>query len=60
VRLAFLVGMDTMLWVCCGITCASILLALLFLPRRSRAIVEPAAEPAQSEREADREHLQVA
>ena len=34
-RSAFVAGMDTMLWVCCGIALASAVLALVFLPRRA-------------------------
>jgi DHA2 family multidrug resistance protein-like MFS transporter len=33
-RTAFIQSMDTMLWVCCGITVVSAVLALIFLPRR--------------------------
>ena len=33
-RTAFVQSMDTMLWVCCGITVVSAVLALIFLPRR--------------------------
>ena len=34
VRIAFVHGLDAMLWVCGGIALASAILALLFLPRR--------------------------
>ena len=34
-RSAFVAGVDTMLWVCCGIALASAILALMFLPRRA-------------------------
>ena len=34
-RSAFVAGVDTMLWVCCGIALASAILALVFLPRRA-------------------------
>ena len=44
VRVAFVHGMNIMLWVCGGIALASALLALAFLPRRSR----PAAGLAES------------
>jgi EmrB/QacA subfamily drug resistance transporter len=40
VRTAFVHGMDSMLWVCCGIALAAALLAVVFLPRRA---AEPAA-----------------
>src|SRR5580704_3105548 len=36
VRSAFVHGMDLMLWTCCGIAVACAVLALLFLPRRTR------------------------
>jgi len=41
VRLAFIHGMDTMLWTCGGIALASALLALAFLPRRAASPAEP-------------------
>ena len=37
VRTAFVHGLDIMLWTCGGIALASALLALVFLPRRTRA-----------------------
>ena len=37
VRTAFVHGLDIMLWTCAGIALASALLALVFLPRRTRA-----------------------
>jgi MFS transporter, DHA2 family, multidrug resistance protein len=49
VRLAYVHGLDVMLWVCGGIAIASALLALAFLPGRTSAPAEPAAagtEPA--------------
>jgi MFS transporter, DHA2 family, multidrug resistance protein len=42
VRTAFVHGMDIMLWTCGGIALASALLALAFLPRRTRAAAGPA------------------
>jgi hypothetical protein len=36
VRSAFVHGMDLMLWTCAGIAIACALLAVLFLPRRTR------------------------
>ena len=44
VRTAFVHGLDIMLWTCAGIALASALLALAFLPRRTR----PAAAQAES------------
>ena len=43
VRNAYVHGLDVMLWVCAGIAVASALLALAFLPGRTRAAGEPAA-----------------
>jgi hypothetical protein len=45
VRHAFVVGMDTMLWVCGGIALVSAILAVIFLPRRAGGAAEPAATP---------------
>ncbi|MNL69912.1 hypothetical protein D3C87_1948360 [compost metagenome] len=42
VRSAFVQGMQHMLWICAGIAAAGILLALVFLPRRT---AEPATNP---------------
>jgi hypothetical protein len=42
VRVAFVHGMDIMLWACGGIALASALLALAFLPRRTRLAAGPA------------------
>jgi len=36
IRSAFVHGMDLMLWTCCGIAVACAVLALLFLPRKTR------------------------
>jgi MFS transporter, DHA2 family, multidrug resistance protein len=44
VRTAFVQGLDIMLWACGGIALASALLALAFLPRRTRPVAA-AAEP---------------
>ncbi len=50
VRLAYVHGMDVMLWACSGIAIASALLALAFLPGRTPASAEPSsAEPASRE-----------
>src|SRR6266568_2671339 len=35
VRHAFVIGMDTMLWICAGIALVSAILAVIFLPRRA-------------------------
>jgi len=43
VRTAFTHGLDTTLWVCCGIAAASALVALAFLPRRAGAATAPLA-----------------
>ena len=43
VRLAYVHGLDVMLWVCGGIAIASALLALAFLPGRAPAPAEPLA-----------------
>jgi MFS transporter, DHA2 family, multidrug resistance protein len=42
VRHAFVVGMDTMLWICGGIALVSAILAVLFLPRRAGGAAESA------------------
>jgi MFS transporter, DHA2 family, multidrug resistance protein len=43
VRTAFTHGLDTTLWVCCGIAAASALVALALLPRRAGAATSPRA-----------------
>jgi MFS transporter, DHA2 family, multidrug resistance protein len=53
IHIAYVHGLDIMLWVCAGIAVASALLARLFLPRRVTAAGEPAtptAPPAQAQR----------
>jgi EmrB/QacA subfamily drug resistance transporter len=46
VRDSFVHGLDIMLWVCAGIALASALLAVTFLPRRTRrSTAQPAAVP---------------
>ncbi|GAA2815400.1 DHA2 family efflux MFS transporter permease subunit [Kribbella solani] len=45
-RAAFVTGMDLTLWVCGGIAVLSIVLALVFLPRRTRGAVAPAEKVA--------------
>jgi MFS transporter, DHA2 family, multidrug resistance protein len=45
VRHAFVVGMDTMLWVCGGIALVSAILAVIFLPRRAGGAAGSAATP---------------
>ena len=42
VRHAFVVGMDTMLWICGGIALVSAILAMIFLPRRAGGAAESA------------------
>jgi len=49
VRTAFLHGMDVMLWVCCGMAVAGIVLALVFLPNHAPATAD--GQPAGQERE---------
>jgi len=44
VRIAYVHGLDNMLWVCSGIAIASAVLALAFLPARATAPAEPADE----------------
>ena len=47
VRIAFVHGLDIMLWTCGGIALASALLALVFLPRRARQSTgQPESVPA--------------
>jgi MFS transporter, DHA2 family, multidrug resistance protein len=46
VDVAFVHGLDVMLWCCAGIALAAALLALAFLPRRAGAPDEAAAQPA--------------
>ncbi len=50
VRLAYVHGLDVMLWVCAGIAIASAVLALAFLPGRTRRqLPRPTVEPAGAE-----------
>ncbi|MGH3150765.1 MAG: MFS transporter [Streptosporangiaceae bacterium] len=62
-RNAFVHGMDTMLWVCGGITLASAILALIFLPHRAGAAVGGAgtadAEPVAPSGETGAERAQL-
>jgi EmrB/QacA subfamily drug resistance transporter len=54
VRSAFVMGLDTMLWVCAAIAAVSAILALIFLPRRAdglRADGTAVATAGQSDRE---------
>lgn len=51
VRSAFVSGMDIMLLVCGGIAAAGIVLALIFLPRRTVKVDEAGAEAVKSEHE---------
>jgi DHA2 family multidrug resistance protein-like MFS transporter len=46
VRAAFVDGMDVMLWVCVAVAVAGVMLALVFLPRRTGAAEAPPAKPA--------------
>ena len=45
VDVAFVHGLDVMLWCCAGIALAAALLALAFLPRRASTTAEAAAQP---------------
>jgi DHA2 family multidrug resistance protein-like MFS transporter len=45
VDVAFVHGLDVMLWCCAGIALAAALLALAFLPRRAGTAVDAAAQP---------------
>jgi DHA2 family multidrug resistance protein-like MFS transporter len=60
-RGAFVTGMDTMLWVCGGITLVGAVLAVIFLPRRADGTMgDPAAAgPVSSETGAERADLEV-
>src|SRR6202012_2778616 len=62
-RLAFVHGLDTMLWVCGGIALVSAILALIFLPRRmdGTSVAGPAdtAPVASGESGAERAQLEV-
>jgi hypothetical protein len=49
VRHSFVNGLDIMLWVCGGIALASALLAVTFLPRRTRPDAAGAAMPPESD-----------
>jgi len=63
VQTAFVHGMDTMLWVCGGITLASAILAFVFLPRRPDGLRGApragAASPATGESGTERAQLEV-
>jgi MFS transporter, DHA2 family, multidrug resistance protein len=60
VRSAFVVGMDTMLWVCAAIAAASAILALIFLPRRAGGpVVDEVAQAAPGESDQERAGLEV-
>ena len=37
-RAAFVAGMDVTLWVCAGLAVVSVVLAVAFLPRRTRVL----------------------
>jgi MFS transporter, DHA2 family, multidrug resistance protein len=63
VRSAFVHGVSTMLWVCVGISLASAILALAFLPRRPDGMTGAprgdAAAPVAGESDAERAQLEV-
>jgi MFS transporter, DHA2 family, multidrug resistance protein len=54
VRSAFVMGMDTMLWVCAAIAAVSAILALIFLPRRADGLAADGTAPVTAE-ESDQE-----
>ena len=54
VRSAFVMGMDTMLWVCAAVAAVSAILALIFLPRRADGVAADGTAPARAE-ESDQE-----
>jgi hypothetical protein len=59
-RDSFVHGLDVMLWVCGGIALASALLAVVFLPRRTRRDLDVAADttvPATDETPVQRAEL---
>jgi DHA2 family multidrug resistance protein-like MFS transporter len=61
-RTAFVQGMDTMLWVCCGIAVAGAILAFIFLPRRPDGMTgapRAGAASAAGENGAERAQLEV-
>jgi DHA2 family multidrug resistance protein-like MFS transporter len=57
-RNAFVHGMDTMLWVCAGITLVSAILALIFLPQRAATAYAEQVAPS-GETGAERASLEV-
>ena len=60
VRSAFVVGMDTMLWVCAAIAAVSAILALIFLPRRAEGLDADGTGPvATDESDQQRAGLEV-
>jgi MFS transporter, DHA2 family, multidrug resistance protein len=60
VRSAFVLGMDTMLWVCAAIAAGSAVLALIFLPRRAGGpVVDETAQAAPGESDQERAGLEV-
>jgi MFS transporter, DHA2 family, multidrug resistance protein len=60
VRSAFVVGMDTMLWVCAAIAAVSAILALIFLPRRADGLrADGTALAAADESDRERAGLEV-
>jgi MFS transporter, DHA2 family, multidrug resistance protein len=59
-RSAFVLGMDTMLWVCAAIAAASAILALIFLPRRAGGpVVDETTDAAPGESDQERAGLEV-
>ena len=59
-RSAFVLGMDTMLWVCAAIAAASAILALIFLPRRAGGpVVDETTQAAPGESDQERAGLEV-
>jgi MFS transporter, DHA2 family, multidrug resistance protein len=60
VRLAFVHGMDVMLWACGGIAVAGVVLALVFMPRQAGSAAAEPAEPGQGPAQAGSEHDRAA
>jgi MFS transporter, DHA2 family, multidrug resistance protein len=58
-RSAFVLGLDTMLWVCAAIAAVSAILALIFLPRRAGGPVDEMAQAAPGESDQERAGLEV-
>ncbi len=61
VRIAYVHGLDVMLWVCAGIAITSAVLALIFLPNSpAMSAAEPATEPADGDQASEGDVATVA